>query len=76
MNATILLGVVLEGLGTEQLEAVFIGNAAADVQGAPVTARRAQITPRLSSSATSSSTQRATGHWCVGRTRSGAGGGS
>jgi hypothetical protein len=37
MDATILLGVVLEGLATERLEAVLIGNAAAAVQGAPVT---------------------------------------
>lgn len=37
MNATHLLGTVLDGLAAEKLEAVLIGNAAAAVQGAPVT---------------------------------------
>lgn len=37
MNATPLLGAVLDGLAAERLEAVLIGNAAAAVQGAPVT---------------------------------------
>jgi predicted nucleotidyltransferase len=37
MNATPLLGTVLDGLAAETLEAVLIGNAAAAVQGAPVT---------------------------------------
>ena len=41
-----------------------------------VKSARRQITPRDSSNATSASTQRATGHSCVGSTRSGWAGGS
>ena len=37
MNATPLLGTILDGLAAEKIEAVLIGNAAAAVQGAPVT---------------------------------------
>lgn len=37
MNATPLLGTLLDALAAEKLEAVLIGNAAAAVQGAPVT---------------------------------------
>ena len=37
MNATPLLGAVLDGLAAEKLEAILIGNAAAAIQGAPVT---------------------------------------
>lgn len=37
MNATPLLGTILDGLAAEKLEAVLIGNAAAAIQGAPVT---------------------------------------
>lgn len=37
MNATPLLGTLIDALAAEKLEAVLIGNAAAAVQGAPVT---------------------------------------
>ncbi|MFM7076033.1 MAG: hypothetical protein ACKO3G_08210 [Planctomycetaceae bacterium] len=37
MNATPFLGTVLDGIAAERLEAVLIGNAAAAIQGAPVT---------------------------------------
>jgi hypothetical protein len=37
MNASLLLGTILDGLAAEKLETVLIGNAAAAIQGAPVT---------------------------------------